>query len=112
MVVGLPWRETRLYGCSVTGAPLRFSTVSLTVNIDLASTAISRRNTRPAPLSQVSVTGLPGASAWASAVQTVSGVGCAPGCPPPPPNPAGYGFGLPEGDRSTMFGLGGSTVSR
>src|SRR5689334_3570177 len=74
-----------------------------------------RRNSSPAPLSHVSVTGRPTPSVpppcW---VQTVllSGVFTAPPDGPTQPNSAKNGCGLPAGDNNTIGGDAGSTVSR
>jgi hypothetical protein len=87
-VTGLPWRETRPYDCSVTGAEPRFSTASFTVNMNLSSTAIVRRKTRPCSFCQVRVTGLPGVSEVLSAVQTVFWFGRLPAWAPTQPNSA------------------------
>ena len=60
---------------SVAVTPLELATESVIVNMYLSSTAMTRLKTRPAPLSQVSVTGWSGVSVLTSAVQTVSRLG-------------------------------------
>ena len=72
-----------------------------------------RLNVRPAPLSHVSVTGLPTPSDVASALQTVNWFGVltlfASGTKP---LSAQYGAGPPGGENNVMLGLFGSIVSR
>jgi hypothetical protein len=53
---GLPWRRMSLWDCTVAGVA-RVRDRIRDVNMYLSSTATTRLNTRPAPLSQVSVTG-------------------------------------------------------
>ena len=62
-------------GCTVAGSAPEFTTESVTVNMYLSSTEMTRLKIRPAPLSQVSVTGWLGVSVLRSAVQTVSRLG-------------------------------------
>ena len=62
-------------GNSVTGLSVLFSTLCLTSNMKNSSIEMSSANTRPSPLSQVSRTGLPGATVVLSAVHIVSGPG-------------------------------------
>ena len=100
---------------SATAACDLFSTVCVTVNRYWSLISILREKTRPSPLSQVSVTGLPSVStAPAGAVHSVLESGSFASVPVAGTKPcsANSAPGVPLGERKVMVGLLGSIVSR